>query len=156
MSRETTSPLKTYQLINSIRRILTDSFLQKTYKVEMRQIHRWSCDPNTSASHQANPLDRIELILDRLMEVGREDIARAIVARMAHIVGCELRILERSEPNKDTIAEECCDDIPPLGRFHQVLLDPSSPPEKVRAAWQEAKQELDQDYELYIRRQKGQ
>jgi len=150
--KDDATPLKTWQIMRSIRRILSDSFLQKTYKIELRQIQRWSCDPKTSESHGANPLDRVEVVLDRLMEAGREDVARRTVARMAHIVGCELRVLQSATPGNTTIADECLDDLPALAQFHDALRSSVSSIEDVRDRWQQAKQELDENYELFIRK----
>lgn len=38
-----------------------------------------------------------------------------------------------------------------LAEYHRALNDPKSSPEMVRVAWQAAKQELDQNFELYMR-----
>lgn len=45
--------------------------------------------------------------------------------------------------------------LPPLARYHQVLTAHKSRVEEVRAAWQAAKQELDENYELWVRMNSG-
>ena len=45
--------------------------------------------------------------------------------------------------------------LPPLARYHQVLTAHKSRVEEVRAEWQAAKQELDENYELWVRMNSG-
>lgn len=152
---ETTQPLHTWQFFACCRRILGDAFLQKLFQRALRQMQRWSADPDFADSTERNPLDRYELLLSRLMERGREDIARAAVARQAYIVGCELQGLNPAEPNKSVMSEECLDDLPVLAEYHRLLNDAGSSPEAVRVAWQNAKRELDENYELFVRKAEG-
>lgn len=141
-------PLESWQFYSSCRRILKDSFLQTLFKRSLREIQRWSADPRYASDTDRNPLDRYEFLLDRLMELGRADIARASVARQAHIVGCELRCLDPVEPNANSIEAECLDDYPALTQFHEAVRQ-SRTPDLVRHLWQEAKRELDETFTLY-------
>ena len=143
--RADTPILKSWQFFHTSRRVLGDSFLQKIFHRSLRQIQRWSADPDFADDTERNPIDRYEVLLSRLMELGREDVARAAVARQAHVVGCELRCLDLVDPSRKSMADECLDDLPALARYHQVLTAPKSRVEEVRAAWQAAKQELDEN-----------
>jgi hypothetical protein len=64
-------PLKTWQVFSSCRRILGDSFVLGLYKRGIRQLQRWSADPDF-AEVERNPPDHYETMLRRLMELGRE------------------------------------------------------------------------------------
>jgi hypothetical protein len=146
-----TTPRETWQFWSAARHILGDAQIQKIFKVELRQLQRYSADPRYAESSQANPDDRYEVVLHRLIEAGRLDVARDRVARAAHIVGCDLRCLDPASPDKGSMAEECLDDLPALSEYHRLLNDAGSTEVDVRAAWQRAKQELDENYELFLR-----
>lgn len=150
-TRLPTPPINTWQFFHTCRRLLGDAFLQRLFQRSLRQLQRWASDPAFADSHEPNPIDRYEVLLSRLMEIGREDVARAAVARQAHVVGCELRCLDPVDPSGKSLAEECLDDLPALARYHQVLTAPGSQVEEVRAGWQAAKQELNENYELWVR-----
>jgi len=86
------------------------------------------------------------------MELGREDVARSAVSRQAHVVNAELRMLDDIDPVVRSIPEKCLDDLPALAKFHQVLLSSGKHQiDEVRSAWQMAKRELDEDFELWVR-----
>jgi len=140
-------PLKTWQFFLGCRRILGDAFMQELFKRGIRQVQRWSADPDF-AEVDRNPLDHYETMLRRLMEIGREDVARAAVSRQAFIVGCELGLLEPAEPDRETVEAECLDDYPVLTAFHQAIRDGESQ-DRVRQLWQAAKHELDQTFEAF-------
>lgn len=101
-----TTPLTSWQFFKACRSILGDAFLQTLFKRALRQLQRWSCDPDFADSIERNPVDRYEVLLARLVERGREDVARASVSRQAHIVGCELRCLDPVEADKRSMPEE--------------------------------------------------
>lgn len=111
----------TWQLWSAIRRIIGDSEIIKVFGVSIRQLQHYSADPRTTESAQANPKDRQEWILDRLMELGRSDVARSSVARDARIVGCELHCLDPITPDKADWREELMDDLPPFAAFQEAV-----------------------------------
>ncbi len=143
-------PIHSWQFFSACRRILSDSFLQKTFKRSLREIQRWSADPRYADDTDRNPMDRYEAVLAQLMELGREDIARAAVTRQAQIVGCELRCVEEVRPDRSSIRDEMLDDHPPLVAFHQAVRDGEDPVE-VHRLYQAALREIEETYALYIR-----
>lgn len=147
---QTTSPpqyptLYTWQLFAAYRRILGDAVIEKIYKRGIRQIQRWSADPRFVSEAERNPLDRIELILERLVEIGREDIAEATVARLARVIGCRLVPEGDPVPDKEDWRDEIIDDYPAVTEFHiacQKCKTGQAPPELVSATCDEAIREL--------------
>lgn len=130
-----TIPLKTWQFWSATRKTLGESYLTKLYKHSTRQLYRWCADPMTSSDTSKNPLDRIEHILGSLVEIGREDIARAAVARMARIISCDLTHCGEVQPDKDHWMEELLDDLPMLADFHGACrgyVSGEAPPETVQ------------------------
>lgn len=116
-----------------------------------RQIHRWAADPDTTESHQRNPVDRYETLLNKLMALGHIDIARSSVRRQARIVGCFLRQVDMPRSDKSTIAEECLDDLAVVADYHKVLNDPDATPELVRERLAAAELELRENYDRFCR-----
>jgi hypothetical protein len=156
MNREPKKPpLKTWQIYSAAIHHLGKGFLCRMYKVTGRQVERWAANPATTESQARNPIDRYESLLDRLIEIGAGDVARIAVARQAHLVGCELKAKNGDcEPDGDTIEDECLDDYPPLTRFHSAIRKKASA-EEVLHFCQEAKSEIDETMELFLRRSSG-
>lgn len=152
-----TSPLKTWQVLNTARRmngIGTQWLLRLLNIASERQLQRLCADPKTTESASPNLIDKYELLLSRLMELGREDVARAAVSRQAFIVGCELRCIEEARPDRDSIAEEMLDDHPPLVAFHQAVRAGADHVE-VHRLYQHALREIEETYALYVRTTAG-
>lgn len=151
MDRKTSQgqiPLKSWQVMKSCRRILGDSFMQGLFRRGICQLQRWSTDPDFSEVDR-NPLDHYETMLRRLMELGREDVARAAVDRQAHIVGCELVCTQEVLPDHQGVEAECLDDYPALVAFHHAIRV-GEPPESVRHFWQSAKREIDETFKIFL------
>lgn len=119
----------------------------------MRQVERWAADPDTTESHQRNPLDKIEAMARAFMSRGQSEIARIMAARLAYVVNCELRDVNPAEPDAPTIQHECLEDYPPVTKFHEAI-NRKLCIEEVRYLWQAAKRELDETFEMYLREQK--
>ena len=148
MSIETT-PVHTWQFYRAVKKILGKTFMPKLFKISPRQIDRWSCDPDFSDSSRRNPMDRYETILEALMEIGKDKIARGAVDRQARIVGCNLVCEGDAVPDKDTLTEELLDDLPAVTQLHDAIIN-RKPEQVVRELLSKAKRELDEDYQAYL------
>ena len=152
MNREPkTPPLKTWQIYSAAIHHLGKGYLTRLHGVTGRNVERWAADPDTTESHQRNPIDRYEALLKRFVEFGADDVARIAVARQANLVGCELRDKNRVDPDGVSMEDECLDDYPPLTRFHAAIREKGSP-EEVLHFCQAAKNEIDETMEYYLRR----
>lgn len=143
-------PLKTWQFFHACRKTLGDAFLQKLYNRGMRQIYRWSADPDFTGNHERNPLDRFRILLERLCEIGREDIAVSAVEMLAQSVGCEVHRSGDVVPDQGSIEAECLDDYPAVVDFHKAIKE-GARAEVERHLWQVAKRELDETHYRYVR-----
>lgn len=143
-------PLKTWQFYKAYRKILGDTTLQKIFNRGVRQLQRWSADPDYVADSEKNPLDAHRIVLERLTEIGRDDIARGTVSFLADVIGCEVVCRESCSPDKNTVEAECLDDYPPLTAFHEAISRGASADE-LRHYWQEAKLEIDETYRMAVR-----
>ncbi|MCP4349535.1 MAG: hypothetical protein GY795_28980 [Desulfobacterales bacterium] len=136
----------TWEFFSKCKKELGKSTLTKLYQRGERQIDRWSANPKSSDETRKNPLDRYEILLQKLIRNGRKGIAIAAVARQAHIVGCELKDKELPIPDKDTLKDEIIDDTPYIAHYQQVLLDPDSTREDCENALNDLIRESKENY----------
>jgi len=127
----------------------------KIWNCSGRTLERWSTDPAYAESTTKNPLGMLGITLEKLMERGRADFARAAVDYLAAIVGCTLVCDGEIHPDKDTLADECLDDLPALAELHKALLN-DSPRAEVRELARKLINEIDEDLALYEGRQNNQ
>lgn len=130
---------------------LTKSVLIKIWNVSEKTAERWSADKTTTESISKNPLVMLGITLEKLMEKGKFDFAMAAVDYLAQIVGCYL-VCNDASPDKETLSEECLDDLPVIAAFHTAMTEKEFLP-IVREKYRKAKQELDEDFQLYVRNQ---
>ncbi|WP_152427656.1 hypothetical protein [Desulfotignum phosphitoxidans] len=88
------------------------------------------------------------ITLEKLMEKGKDDFARSAVDYLAAIVGCTLVCDGEIRPDKDTLADECLDDLPALADFHTALRE-KQPLPVVRELCRKAKQDIDESLALF-------
>lgn len=144
-----TIPVHTWQFYLAVKKVLGKVFMPTLFKVSPRQVDRWACDPDFSASSQRNPMDRYETLLSELMEVGKVRLARGAVDRQAMIVECRLVCDGEATPDKDNLADELLDDLPAVTKLHTAIIN-REPAQIVRELLSEAKRELDEDYQAYL------
>ncbi len=155
MNPELTPVLKSWQFFLSCRRILGDTFLTTLYNRGSRQIYRWSSDPDFTSPEgfERNPLDRMKILLHRLHERGRSDIALAALSFLSKAIDCQVHPIPIITPDKATIEAEMLDDYPAILRLHEAIRD-SEPDEAVTHHCLEAKRELDETLFKYVCRLK--
>lgn len=77
---------------------------------------------------------------------------------MATKLGYRLEKMEEVEPDRDTIEQECCDDLDALAKFSRMARSKEFPPYKpsdVIWAANQAKKEIDQTMRLWMDQQGG-
>ena len=132
---------------------LGKSTVLKIWNCAGRTLERWSADPAYAESTTKNPLGMLGITLEKLMERGRADFARSAVDYLSAIVGCTLVCDGEIRPDKDTLADECLDDLPALADFHTALRE-KQPRAVVRELCRKAKQDIDESLALYEGREK--
>lgn len=135
---------RTWQFYSTCNHVLGMEFMQQLFKRSRTQIYRWAADPDFTAeeSSNRNPLDRILVLVSRLRELGRQDVAQSLAARLAHAAGGEFTAAPKPLAHKP-ITEEVMDVLPALARYHEVCKNPDSTLMDVRAAKDAIKRTLD-------------
>ncbi len=147
MNRKPSGPPKTsWEFFSSCIYYLGKKSLTSLFQRGERQIERWAADPSTTSGSYRNPVDRYEILLNMLMEKGKEKIAQTIVSRQADIVGCELNRKNLPIPDKETLEHEVIDDLPSKVNFDNVLLNKNSTKEECRIAMDQLIIELKENY----------
>lgn len=149
----TLPPLNPRDFLSACQELVGDTYLIKLFNIGIRYLQRLIAKrPYVDEdSVRENYLEKHEQLLKRLgTEPGGLEVARAIVARHAHIVGCELRCLDAAEPDKKNMEAECLDDYPPITQLHEAIRA-GKPKDEVRHLWQQSKRELDETYEMYCK-----
>ena len=142
-------PTTTWEYYSTCIHFLGASQLVKMYSKSHRQIERWAADPATTDSHQRNPVDRLELTLEKLIKTKNRKaahIARELVRRLAAVVGMNVSMNTLPTPDKNTLFEECLDDLPVLAKYHETLRDKESSREQVLAAMFDVQVEIQENY----------
>lgn len=146
MNRKPTSPpKKTWEFFSACIYYLGKSTLTSLFQRSERQIERWSADPKTSGTAK-NPVDKYETLLEKLVQENHTDIARSVVSRQAHIVGCDLAPKKLPQPDKETLEYELIDDIPAKAEYDRILMDPLSTREACKASLDTIIRELTENY----------
>lgn len=145
-------PLTPREFIAFVRAKLGEGYLLTKFHVDRRTLQRWIADERYVGEEaiRKNPLEKFEETLRDLMDRGHEADARAIVGRLAAIVGCDLELPWSKEPDKQTVADECLDDYPALTRFHQAVRGTEGT-DAVRHLRDMAVQEIRETFERYAR-----
>jgi hypothetical protein len=142
--------LKSHQFFHACRRILGQAVMGSIYKRSDRQLYRWAADPNFCEDHERNPIDSLKIVLERLCEMGREDVALGGVEILASVFNCRVAIVPRSpaQENSKSLAEECLDDLPAVAQYHEALMKKRSV-EEIRHYRDAAIRELHENFQVY-------
>lgn len=140
------TPITTWEFFSACIHYLGKPALTSVFQRGVRQVLRWSANPDTTSSQQRNPVDRYEDILRMLMQANQAQIAISCVARQAHIVGCELREKTMPAPDKPTLELELIDDLQVKSDYDKILLDAKSTREECHDALNKAIRELKENY----------
>lgn len=111
---------KPHHVFAAAQHLLGEDFLASLTKKSVTQIYRWSADPDRCDQVSRNPMDILAIILDRIQELGREDVVEASLRVLAAPLGYHVQAREiRSD--KNSAQREGNDCMVALGRAVQLL-----------------------------------
>ena len=150
-------PLRSHEILAFCRNIFGEKRFSHLYGFKSKAtISRHLRNPDDDAFREDvsrdNFIDSIQATIRDLARLGHERIARNIVEiLLLELPGYRLEAAAECRPDRDTVEEECLDDYPAVTEFHQAIRDGQSV-EVVRYLYLKAKAELEETYELSVRR----
>lgn len=113
--------MKSWQIYDEARKVLRNELYEIYGNRNARMIDYWAQDPRCSAERKRNPIDRLELLFSKLIEVGKREIAVAGLRILAGQVGCVLKDCGEVVPDRETLLGEIVDDMPCLTAYQKAL-----------------------------------
>lgn len=148
MNRKPThTPVNPWEWFSGAIYHLSKTVVVKIWNVSDRTIERWSADSATTQSVSNNPLVLMGAMLEKLMEKGKMEFARAAVDYLAMIVRVQIRDVVDVLPDGKSISEELLDNLPALARYQEAVRD-RKPLPVIRARAMELIAEIEQDLAL--------
>ena len=121
--------------------------LQKIFSRGQTQINRYCLSP-LSGDAQRNPLDRLRLMFEKLVDAGEAELVRSSLNILAECIDSRVQPVAKLKPDKNTVEEECLDDYPELTELDRLIGRREHPRIVLRQA-ERVKQEVDETMVSY-------
>lgn len=144
-----TRAVETWEIMFDAREKLGVTELQKIFSRGHGQISRYCMSPNAGDA-QRNPLDRLMLMFEQLVDAGEDELVRATVNMLAECIDCRVKSVGMPRPDKDTVEEECLDDFPELTELDH-LINRREHPRIIRRQAEQVKREVDETVVSYVK-----
>jgi hypothetical protein len=141
-------PVEPWEMMAEAKRALGITTFQKLLGVGTTQANRYCRNPKFTADAENSQLVRLRDLFDELRNAGAEDQVRQMLNFLGESIGERVGGRANTAPNKDTVAEECLDDLPSLALVHE-LLQSGEHPRVIRDAFDKLVDEVSQDLSLY-------
>ncbi len=141
--------VESWEIMFDAREKLGVTELQKIFSRGHGQISRYCLCPNAGEA-QRNPLDRLLLLFEQLVENGEEELVRTTVNLLAECIDCRVKSVGTPQPDKDTVEEECLDDFPELTELDR-LINRREHPRIVQRQAEQVKREVDETMVSYLK-----
>lgn len=146
-SQRQAQPKESWEFMFYARERVGAAQMQKIFSRGQTQINRYCLHPRCD-DYQRNPLDRLRILFELLVEGGSAELVQYALNYLAETVGCRLHPLEHPLPDKETVEEECLDDFPELVEMDRMIAVEEHP-RVVIAQSEKAKGEIDETIESY-------
>lgn len=149
MSNDTPHAVESWEIMLLSKDKVGATELQKIFSRGQTQINRYCMSP-LSGDAQRNPVDRLRLMFEKLVEEGGEELVRSALNILAEPIQCRVRPVGAPKPDKDTVEEECLDDFPELTELDR-LISRREHPRIVQRQVERVKQEVDETMTSYLK-----
>lgn len=149
MSNDTPHAVESWEIMLLSKEKVGATELQKIFSRGQTQINRYCMSP-LSGDAQRNPVDRLRLMFEKLVEEGGEELVRSALNILAEPIQCRVRPVGAPKPDKDTVEEECLDDFPELTELDR-LISRREHPRIVQRQVERVKQEVDETMTSYLK-----
>ncbi len=122
--------------------------LQKIFSRGQTQLNRY-CMPSYLADYQRNPLDRLQILIQKLAETDEKELAFATVNFILEPLTSRAIPINFPIPDKSTVEEECLDDFPELTKLDALISMQQHPRDVIRQA-EKVKEEIDETIVMYL------
>ena len=123
--------------------------LQKIFSRGQTQINRYCMNP-LSGDAQRNPVDRLKLMFEQLVDEGGDELVRSALNILAEPIHCRVNPVAAPKPDKETLEEECLDDFPELTELDRLIARREHP-RVVQRQVERVKQEVDETMVSYMK-----
>lgn len=143
-------PVEPWEMMRQAKKALGITTFQKLLGVGTTQANRYCRNPKFTADSENSQLVRLRDLFDELRDAGAEDYVRQMLNYLGESIGERVGGRAFTQPDKDSLAEECLDDLPSLVLVHD-LMKTGEHPRVIRDAFDKHVDEVGQDVELYER-----
>jgi len=112
--------IESWEIMLNTRETIGATELQKIFSRGQTQINRYCMSP-LCGDAQRNPLDRLQLMFEKLVELGDGELVRSSINLLAECIDCRVQPVDKPKPDKDTVEEECLDDYPELTELDRLI-----------------------------------
>lgn len=148
MANENNRVVESWEIMLLSRDKVGAAELQKIFSRGQTQINRYCMSP-LCGDAQRNPIDRLKLMFDKLVEAGEDELVRSSLNILAETIDCRVKARATPKPDKDTVEEECLDDFPELTELDRLIARREHPRIVQRQA-EKVKQEVDETMVSYL------
>jgi len=141
-------PVEPWEMMANAKRILGLATFQRLLGIGTTQANRYCRNPKFTSDSENSVLVRLRNLFDELHDAGEPDEVRQMLNYLAESINERCGGKATTAPNKDTVAEECLDDLPSLALVHE-LMQTGEHPRVVRDAFDKHVDEVGQDLDLY-------
>lgn len=141
-------PVEPWEMMAEAKRALGITTFQKLLGVGTTQANRYCRNPKFTADAENSQLVRLRDLFDELRNAGAEDQVRQMLNFLAESIDERCGGRATTTPDKDSVAEECLDDLPSLALVHE-LMQSGEHPRVIRDAFDKHVDEVGQDLDLY-------
>lgn len=149
MSDDRPRTVESWEIMLHSREKIGATELQKIFSRGQTQINRYCMSP-LCGDAQRNPVDRLRIMFEKLVEGGGDELVRAALNLLAEPIHCRVKPVESPRPDKDTVEEECLDDFPELTELDRLIARREHP-RLVQRQVERVKQEVDETMVSYMK-----
>lgn len=136
-----------WRLMGEIKSAISRKRFMECLGVGSSQENRF-CLPADNIDYRRNPADRIQSIVEALVQNGESEMAQALVNYIAQPLKCRVTPIQSPTPDKEYLADECVDDYCAKSKL-DVMMRAGQSLEDVMQQAERCRREIDETIVLY-------
>jgi hypothetical protein len=114
-------PSSTWAFMSLARDHLEVSGLHRIFGVDRSQISRWTKNPAVFDDAQRNPIDRLRLLFERMVEAGEAAAVLSMISELSRPLGGPVEVCAPVTPERETLLDELMDIHPACTEHAQSI-----------------------------------